>query len=133
GIEPAAMAMTIDFAPTFVEIAGGTPPARYEGRSLVSLLRGETPADWRTSVLIEYFSDTVFPRMHKMAYKAARTENWKYVRYSEQDEADELYNLQNDPYELNNLIEDPASREHLAKMQSELERLLVQVAAAGSK
>jgi len=58
----------------------------------------------RDAVLIEYFSDTVFPRIHKMGYQAIRTERWKYIRYRELEGADELYDLRSDPYELRNLI-----------------------------
>ena len=48
-------------------------PAKLHGKSVVPLLKGEkTP--WRKAFLIEYFSDTVFPRMHKMGYQAVRTE-----------------------------------------------------------
>ena len=58
------------------------------------------------AVLIEYFSDAVFPRIRKMGYQAIRTERWKYIHYSELENADELYDLQRDPYELHNRIND---------------------------
>ena len=50
-----ALVEQIDLAPTFVDMAGGNPPAHIlEGRSLVPLLTGETPADWRDYVISEY-------------------------------------------------------------------------------
>jgi N-acetylglucosamine-6-sulfatase len=61
----------------------------------------------RDAVLIEYFSDTVFPRIRKMGYQALRTERWKYIHYTELEGADEIYDLRNDPFELTNLINDP--------------------------
>jgi N-acetylglucosamine-6-sulfatase len=122
---PDKFALTIDLAPTFVELAGGVIPASYQGRSLAPLLNGAGAPDWRTSLLVEYYSDTVFPRMHKMAYKAVRSDRWKYIHYIEQKHADELYDLQNDPYELKNLIDDPAAATPLATMKAELQRLLV--------
>ena len=67
-------------------------------------MEGKTPADWRHSFFVEYFSDTVFPRMRKMGYKAVRNDRWKYIHYSIKKDADELYDMQNDPYELQNLI-----------------------------
>lgn len=43
--------MNTDFAPTFAELAGAEFVA--DGRSLVTLLRGEEPASWRSAVLLE--------------------------------------------------------------------------------
>jgi N-acetylglucosamine-6-sulfatase len=44
----------IDFAPTFAELAGVTPPAFVDGRSLVPILRGQTPPAWRKVFLLEH-------------------------------------------------------------------------------
>ena len=45
-----AMVLNVDFAPTFLEAAGVPVPADMQGRSALSVLRGETPVDWRTSM-----------------------------------------------------------------------------------
>ena len=126
GSTPKSFALAIDFAPTFVELAGGAIPPQYQGRSLLPLLKGAAPADWRKAFLVEYYSDTVFPRVRKMGYKAVRDDRWKYIHYTDRQNADELYDLQNDPYELKNIIHDSAAAAPLAKMQSELQRLLVE-------
>ena len=60
----------------------------------------------RDAVLIEYFSDTVFPRMRKIGYQAVRTERWKYIHYVDLEGADEIYDPRDDPFELKNLIAD---------------------------
>ena len=44
GSRAEAMALNVDFAPTFLEAAGVAVPASMQGRSLLPLLRGETPA-----------------------------------------------------------------------------------------
>jgi N-acetylglucosamine-6-sulfatase len=124
GATPEGFALTIDFAPTFVELAGLPAPPQYQGRSLLPLFRGPAPDDWRTSFLIEYYSDIVFPRVNKMGYQAVRNERWKYIRYREQTDADELYDLETDPYELKNVINEPAAAPALAAMKSELQKLL---------
>jgi N-acetylglucosamine-6-sulfatase len=114
-IEP--MALTIDLAPTLLEM-GGLGAEGLDGRSLVPLFKG-TPADWRTSFFIEYESDTVFPRILNMGYRAVRTERYKLIRYLELRGMDELYDLETDPYELKNLIDSPEHqrvREELARM-----------------
>ena len=119
GTTPAQLVQTIDLAPTILELAGVTDSTPRQGRSLVPLLRGEQPP-WRTSVLIEYYSDTVFPRIRNMGYRAVRTERHKYVHYLELPGMDELYDLQADPYELDNLMGSPRERELLPAMQAEL-------------
>lgn len=112
----------IDLAPTILTVTGVTDTVPRQGRSLVPLLRGEdTP--WRSSVLIEYYSDTVFPRIVTMGYQAVRTERHKYIDYLELDGMDELYDLQTDPYELDNLIDTDTGRKLLPDLQKELARL----------
>ena len=49
--------VNIDLAPTFLDLAGLPIPESMQGRSLAPLLRGETPADWRTSVYYRYYHD----------------------------------------------------------------------------
>jgi N-acetylglucosamine-6-sulfatase len=121
GSTPAQMALTIDLAPTILELAG-VAPRGMDGRSLLPVLRGEKPA-WRTSFLVEYWSDTVFPRVHRMGYDAVRTERHKYVRYRELPGMDELYDLAADPYELQNLAGRPAHAALRESLVKELERL----------
>jgi N-acetylglucosamine-6-sulfatase len=79
--------------------------------------------DWRSSFLVEYFSDTVFPRVKNMGYVAVRTTRHKYIEYQELEGMNELYDLEADPYEQKNLIDAPDARGVLDSMQSELRRL----------
>jgi arylsulfatase A-like enzyme len=122
GSTPAELVQAIDLAPTKLELAAIADPTPREGRSLVPLLRGERPS-WRTSLLIEYCSDTVFPRIRNMAYQAVRTERHKYIHYLELDGMDEVYDLQADPYELDNLIDSDRGRDVLPALRAELARL----------
>lgn len=86
------------------------------------LLRGEQPP-WRNSVLIEYYSDTVFPRIRDMGYRAVRTGRYKYIRFQVLEGMNELYDLQADPYELDNLIGTAREPELLPMLVAELEEL----------
>jgi N-acetylglucosamine-6-sulfatase len=122
GSTPPQMALTIDLAPTVLELAGVTPPASVDGRSLLPVLRGDA-TDWRRSFLIEYWSDTVFPRVLRMGYDAVRTERYKYVRYRELTGMDELYDLQADPYELQNLAGSKAHAALRESLRAELAKL----------
>jgi arylsulfatase A-like enzyme len=131
GTIPEQLTLTIDLAPTLLELGRAPVPQALQGRSLVPLLRGERPKDWRTSVLIEHHSDPerylgrgALRRALNMGYKAVRTERHKYIQYTELSGMDELYDLQSDPYEMNNLFANPQRAPTLQAMRDELTRLL---------
>jgi N-acetylglucosamine-6-sulfatase len=126
GSTPEQMVLNIDAAPTLVDMAGLQPDPGMQGRSLVPIFNG-TVKDWRSSFLIEYFSDTVFPRVFKMGYVAARTARHKLISYRELEGMDELYDLESDPYEERNLIDEAEARAVREQMQSELQRLLTEL------
>ena len=122
GATPAQMVQTIDLASTILELAGVADTVQRHGNSLVPVLGGGTPP-WRSSVLIEYYSDTVFPRILTMGYEAVRTERYKYIRYAELPGMDELYDLDADPFEMDNLMGSPQGRALLPELQAELAQL----------
>ncbi len=119
------LALSIDLAPTLLEAGGAPVPAGLHGRSLLPLLRGER-VPWREEFLVEYFSDTVFPRIVAMGYQAVRTERWKLIHYLELEGMDELYDLQADPAELRNRIGEPGAGATVAGLRARLLRLLEQ-------
>ncbi|MGH7711399.1 MAG: sulfatase/phosphatase domain-containing protein, partial [Gemmatimonadaceae bacterium] len=122
GHTPAQLVQVIDFAPTILALAGVTDTFPRQGTSLVPLLDGSSPT-WRRSVLLEYYSDRVFPRILNMAYQAVRTEQHKFIDYLELEGMDELYDLAVDPYEMHNLIGTPAGDSLLPALRAELARL----------
>jgi N-acetylglucosamine-6-sulfatase len=119
------MVLSTDLAPTLLELAGVEPGAHLQGRSLIPVLERDTP-DWRSSFLVEYYSDTVFPRIYQMGYDAVRTARYKYIRYRELRGMDELYDLEADPFEETNIIGRADAAATLERMKSELGRLLEQ-------
>lgn len=123
------LVLSIDLAPTLLDISGNGDGTNLHGRSLVPLL--ERPASkWRNSFLIEYFSDRVFPRIENMGYQAVRTKRFKYIHYTELDRMDELYDLEADPYEMANLTKEAGAAAILKEMKAELEKLLKEPGAA---
>ena len=102
------IAANIDFAPTFVELAGLDPPEDVDGRSLVSVLKGE-PVPWRDDVLIEHWDAGGWPNMgdYKALYSDGPLGQYKFVQYYDPDTGErtdrELYDLDADPYELESL------------------------------
>jgi N-acetylglucosamine-6-sulfatase len=123
GRTPAELVLSIDLAPTLLEWANVHASPAMQGRSLVPLIAGERTG-WRSSFLIEYYTDTVFPRVRNMGYVAVRSERHKLIHYLELDNMDEFYGLDADPYEQRNLIADPAAASALAAMRAELDRLM---------
>jgi arylsulfatase A-like enzyme len=113
------MVLTLDFAPTFMELAGAPVPANLHGKSFVPLF-ATNAASWRDSFLVEHFSESVFPRTRGLGYQAVRTEGWKYIHYVDLPKADELYDLNRDPYEMRNLIGAPNAASQLAQLRAQL-------------
>jgi N-acetylglucosamine-6-sulfatase len=126
GSRPDGLVLALDIAPTMIDLAGGTPGPHVQGRSLVPLLGGRRPSDWRTSFLVEYWSENAMPWLVGMTYKAVRTERAKLIHWINRDGVDELYDLAADPYELVNLIDDPAHARERADLHRELARLVVE-------
>jgi N-acetylglucosamine-6-sulfatase len=61
-----------------------------------------------------------------MGYKAVRNDRWKYIHYLDLENADEIYDMQNDPYELHNKIGDPSTAADVKAMKDELQRLMLE-------
>lgn len=122
GTTPAQMVQTIDFASTLLALAAVHDTVARQGTSLVPVLDG-TATTWRSSVFLEYYTDTVFPRTLTMGYEAVRTERLKYIEYTELRGMEELYDLQADPFEMSNLIGTARGDALIAEARAELTRL----------
>ena len=120
GIKSDAIALNIDFAPMFLDVAGLPPSAEMQGRSLLPLLVGRTPSDWRTSMYYRYYHD---PGDHNTrAHYGVRTRTHKLVYFWKKDQW-ELFDLVNDPYELHHLYGEPGLDDQTATLKAELARL----------
>ena len=116
----------IDFAETFLEAAGLPIPADMQGRSLVPLLKGETPPDWRKSFYYQYFEYPV-PH-HVRPHYGVVTSRYKLVRFDSPDvDAWELFDLEQDPLELRNVYADPGNQGVVANLKRELDRLRIEL------
>jgi len=115
-----AMALNVDFAPTFLDVARVNIPTDMQGRSLVPVLRGRPPADWRTSMYYRYYHD---PGDHNTrAHYGVRTPTHKLIYYWKKDQW-ELFDLVNDPQEMHNLYGEPGQETVTASLKAELLRL----------
>lgn len=98
------LVMNLDLPETFLEAAGVPAPAAMQGRSLVPLLRGRAPADWRDAIYYQYFE---YPDWHMVRRQyGVRTDRYKLIHYYEIGEW-ELFDLRRDPNELASVYADP--------------------------
>lgn len=132
------LALNVDFAPTFLELAGLDVPDGMQGTSLVPLLAGDRPDGWQESMYYRYW-------MHRdgahvaPAHYGVRTRTHKLIGYYNDPLGQagargpvdtpewELFDLENDPYELRNVIGDPAYRDIALQLRAELARLQAEV------
>ena len=114
----------LDFAETFLDIAGVEIPEDMQGRSLVPLLKGEDPADWRDALYYQYFEFNPDRRtVHAVRrHNGVRTDRYKLIHYYNIDQW-ELFDLEKDPREMTSVADDPAYEEILAGLKLKLEAL----------
>ncbi len=127
------MTLNVDVAPTFLELAGVEVPDDMQGRSIVPLLHGDVPDDWRRSMYYRYW-------MHRdgahnvPAHYGVRTRTHKLICYyndplgqtGANGPADpvewELFDLVADPLETTNVIGDASYADIIAELRAELDR-----------
>ncbi len=114
------MIQNLDYAETFLDIAGVPIPSDMQGESLVPLLKGERPTQWRESIYYHYYE---YPSVHMVPrHYGVRTAKHKLMRFYQFDEW-EFYDLENDPDELTNQYGNPDYADKIAALKQELERL----------
>lgn len=109
----------IDIAETFLGIAGITVPDDMQGKSIVPILKGQTPDDWRKTFLYQYFelaNHHVYPHYgvtdgrHKLIYYHTKNE-WEY------------FDLKKDPQEMISQYYIPENQSKILSLKQELVRL----------
>lgn len=105
--------LNLDFAETFLDYAKVPVPGDMQGRSFRPILRGEKPADWRSSMLYAYYEGP--------AQYGVRTDNYKLIFYTNGER--DMFDLKKDPLEMKSVYNDPVYAEIRASLQKELERL----------
>lgn len=115
GSRSGTIIQNIDYAPTFLEIAGVDIPKTIQGRSLLPVLKasGEKPADWREGIYYYYSGE----RTHEVAaHDGVRDERYKLMRFPGSDEWN-LFDVEKDPQEMKSVHDDPEYASVLAKMK----------------
>jgi len=118
--------LTLDIAPSLLELCKAIPLKKIDGQSWVTLVREGDPT-WRKSWFYEYNYEKQFPYTPNV--RAVLTDDWKYIHYppgdgSAEKHMAELYDLKNDPEERRNLIADPKLAGKVSELRIELARLM---------
>ena len=108
GLKSDALVEMVDVVPTLLDACGIPVPQGVQGRSLTSLLKGETVTH-RDSVYTEYYDSGGIYNPPPMA-TMVRTATHKLIYYHSLEFA-ELYDLEKDPGEFNNNWSSPHARD----------------------
>jgi arylsulfatase A-like enzyme len=115
-----ALISNVDFAATFLDMAGAANPGNLQGKSIVPLLKGADGKDFRKSFYYHYYE---FPGAHSVAkHYGVRTNRYKLIHFYRNKDW-ELFDLQSDPNELKSVYNDPAYAKIKAELKAELTRL----------
>ncbi|MXP45575.1 sulfatase family protein [Allopontixanthobacter sediminis] len=121
GTRVTAPVQNVDYAPTFLELAGLAQQPSIQGRTLREVFDNSPPADWREDIYYHYYE---YPGFHAVrAHYGVRTERYKLIRFYGDINAWEFYDLQADPAEMHNRIDDPKVRSLVADLKQRLEGL----------
>jgi arylsulfatase A-like enzyme len=119
------MCQNIDFAQTFLDLAGAPDPGDMQGHSLVPLFKGQKAPHNRKSLYYHYYE---YPAVHSVRkHEGVAQERFKLIRYYGQDvpngEEWEFFDLKNDASEMKNAYSNPEFATQIAQMKKELTEL----------
>lgn len=116
------MVSNIDFAETFLELAGVDVPSDMQGRSMVPVLLGKTPSNWRKEHYYHYYE---YPGSHMVKrHYGVSTARYKLIHYYYDIDEWELYDIEADSLEMNNVYNDPEYSNVQRAMHRKLKKLM---------
>lgn len=113
------LTQNIDFAPTFLDVAGTQIPKDMHGVSLLPLLKGENPNNWRKSIYYHYYEEG---EHNVPAHEGVRTEKYKLINFYSRNTW-ELFDLEKDPQEMKSVYDDPGYSDIRRNLKEDLNRL----------
>jgi len=115
----------------FLGMAGASIPSEIQGRSLVPLLKGSAPRNWRKSFYYKYYGETSGGSVGEGYYNhgvpphdGVTDDKYKLIHYKHDDVDEwELFDLRKDPMEMKSEYENPEYTQVVARLKLELNRL----------
>jgi len=119
GSESDALIQNIDYAPTFLELAGAEIPESIQGRSMVELWRnqGEPSSAWRDAIYYAYYENAAVHNVPR--HDGVRTDRYKLMYFPRTNEYN-LFDLHEDPREMQSVHDSAAYESVLAGMKKRL-------------
>lgn len=127
------MVQNIDYAPTFLDMAGLTIPEDIQGTSLRKLLlkNGKEPDLGRKALYYHFYE---YPGEHAVRrHYGIRNTRYKLMHFYGDIDKWELYDLKKDPNELHNVFDDPSYAKVRKQLERDLEELRVYYKAQNAK
>ncbi|MBQ3121643.1 MAG: sulfatase [Bacteroidaceae bacterium] len=119
--EATELVQNIDYAATFLDVAGVEIPEDIQGVSLLPLLKGEKSIEGRDALYYHFFE---YPAEHMVKkHYGVRTDRYKLIHFYDDIDAWELYDLEKDPSEMNNIY----GKEGTEAITAELKKRLVEL------
>lgn len=117
--------VNIDFAPTFLDIAGLKAPVEMQGKSFLPLVtKPGKVKNWRTGMFYHYYE---YPQPHRVPpHFGIRTMRYKLIRFYGPRNEWELYDLKTDPTEMHNLIHDQQQANTIIDLKKQLRSLIIE-------
>ena len=120
------LVQNIDFASTFLDICGAKIPDDIQGVSVLPILKGKTPADWRTHLYYTYYEYPGYWHAVRR-HEGISGKRYKLIRFYgmgvENGEEWELYDLEKDPKKMNNSYTNPEYASVVADLKKKLGEL----------
>ncbi len=115
------MVSNLDFAETFLDIAGVKIPSDMQGESMVQILKGKTSANWRKEHYYHYYE---YPGSHMVKrHYGISTERYKLIHFYYDIDEWELFDIQRDPLEMKNVYNEPSYASVKADLNKRLDKL----------
>lgn len=116
------MVSNIDLPETFLKIAGADVPDDMQGRSMVPILKGKTPSNWRKEHYYHYYE---YPGSHMVKrHYGMSTERYKIMHYYYDIDEWEMFDLKADPQEMKNVYNDPTYTSVRKNLHKKLQKLM---------
>lgn len=123
------LVQNIDYAPTYLDIAGVKKPESFVGSSLVPLIKGQNPENWREYLYYHYYD---YPAVHQVRRQdGVRDKRYKLIHFYGEGvgkekgiylNENELYDLKTDSNELHNLYGKAEYKEITDRLQARLDQ-----------
>ncbi len=114
------LVQNLDFAQTFLDIACIKQPKDMQGRSLLPIIKGQTPKNWRKYLYYHYYG---YPAIHDVRrHEGIANKRYKLMHFYDINEW-EFYDLKNDADEVQNQINNPKHQTLIKQLKLELIKL----------